>query len=209
MSPLLVGVPSEGPAPVEGPGLIVENLAGLFTDNKNKDNDVALFKRGAPEKVGISRPYEIYDIGLVSCARDALSEAKFAGWKYFIFDGGELLGQAEISFRPHGNKKSFASVSPADGWARAVLRELLFLESTDEVRKRDFFLRFLRIVSLSIFAIWLRPKNPGFQEQLVFVEPTNEALRNRPPRVLDGIVFSARVRAIAQERLATGDNVVG
>jgi hypothetical protein len=205
MSPLLVGIP----APAEGAGLIVENLAGLFVNNKNKARDVALFKRGIPEEVGISQAYEIYDVGLVSCARNALSGAKLAGWKYFIFDGKELLGQAEMTFRPQGNKTSFASISPADGWARSALKELLFLESTDEVRRRDFFLRFLRIVSLSIFAIWLRPKDPGFQEQLVLVEPTNEALRNRPPRVLDGSVFNTRVRVIAQERLATGDNVVG
>jgi hypothetical protein len=108
------------------------------------------------DNIFLSAPHGTYFIGLEDVAGGhLLDKVQQTGWRYILLEGTRAFASAEVDKESDTEELSFSNFSTGDQIANTI-SALEMAENFPETLSGDYEVRFLRIPSLYIIAIWLK-----------------------------------------------------
>lgn len=163
--------------------------------------ELAVMGGATARTTSLTAPHRSFVLELKDVARSrGLSAARPTGWRFLIRDGDNFVGIGESADALDGGASRFSKLDPA---SRAETIALALRRAESQVGDRDDFeLRYLRIPSLFINAIWLHGLNRDF------LLPT-EGQSSEGDEPVDASGFLRALAPRARERLAVDDGELG
>ncbi len=113
------------------------------------------------EDLTISEPHRWYSVGLTDLASGhLLSAATSRSWRYILMHGTNSVGVATVfdADAKTGNAQRFGALYDT-GLGKETLKALQAAEKLPQIRKQDYELRFLDVMPVYFFAVWLHGKS--------------------------------------------------
>jgi len=134
-----------------------------------------------------------------------LERSEFYSWRYVFFDVDNPLGVAEISQDKSGHYRLFRVGSRAEAFATLEAVRQLDVIVGDEV----YELRFVRVISLAISAVWAHGQQ-GFSCDKFVIVPSDSAgsLSNPAVGYWEGNDFVELISSMAIDKVAFGRDVL-
>jgi len=126
------------------------------------------------EELELAAPHRVYVLPFDAVRDKQLSRAVFAGWRFLIVAGDNVIASAEVL-----DDAEHSVVVNAGPFAAATAAAIGRLENLPEVQAGDVELRILKINALYLVAVWL----VGDEQMIIPLEPA-------PPFVQAGRAYN-------------------
>lgn len=188
--------------PIPPPGtreLLEDVLRRSHATGRFKVSEVA----GRPSTVSPAAPHPVYSIsGDRVLPGGALGAAKFSGWQAFAVQEDKTL--AAIEFTGKGSDpREFSSLTRGPR-VEGTVAALAAAEAAPQVKDKDYEVRFLRIPSIYVVALWL---HGATDDLFVPVDPVPRELTAN--RIYSEAEFFAAASAILARRSRFDDRPKG
>lgn len=140
-------------APSEGEEMVSRKVGLLI---RHPTGGASILGEVGTDNILISAPHATYFCGLQDVADGYLLEkAEQTGWRYLLFEGETVFAAAEVDQATDTKELSFSNFSTGTQVTNTI-SALRMAEKLPEVSSRDYEVRFLRVPSLHVAAIWLK-----------------------------------------------------
>jgi hypothetical protein len=131
------------------------------------------------EELSAVDPHQSYYVALKDIVSGHLLDAARAtAWRYLIIKGNSAVAEAELNADEKAGKLlNFIGLYQSP-FAQATLAALRIAENLPQVKKQDYELRYLKIPSLYLAAIWLHGQADDI---LIALEPAPAGLKANQP----------------------------
>ncbi|HYH10454.1 MAG TPA: hypothetical protein VEK11_25645 [Thermoanaerobaculia bacterium] len=135
-------------APAAAIALISEHLA---LPPRSARRGVATETAGGP---AIGGQHQIYTIpGEAILRGELLAAAQSVGWRYLVMEDGDVIVAAELS--GHTDRDLAFAQTSTGAFVHGMSNAIALAERLDDVQRRDYELRLLRIPAAYFVAVWL------------------------------------------------------
>jgi hypothetical protein len=133
---------------------MVSQKVGLLT--RHQARGASILGVVNPDHISISVPHAAYSCALQDVADGYLLEkAEQTAWRYLLFEGETVFAAAEVDQSTETKELSFSNFSTGTHVTNTI-SALRMAERLPQASSGDYEVRFLRIPSLYVAAIWLK-----------------------------------------------------
>lgn len=161
--------------PAGGRELVAQNVAEILESQSTSAGGLLKDLRAA--ELAIADPHRCYFVSLEDLIAGRLLEAaEPVSWRYLLIQRNSALAEAELT-EVSKRKLEFNGLHQSP-FSNATLIVLRIAEKLPEVQKRDYELRYLKIPSVYLAAVWLHRKDDNLLMPLI--QPPGGLQENRP-----------------------------
>jgi len=187
-----------GKAPEKALQAVAEAVQNL---KSSPDTEVMMAMGGsakAAEKAEVAPPLQVYVLDLKDVGKKSLKNAQAVGWRYIVMHEDQPVAAAEVD-AGGGSKVQFSHFNTGP-FVEETARAIIQAEGLDEVAKKDYEARILRIPALYVMALWLHSDKDDI---IIPMPPTNDSLDAK--KAYSAKEFFASLAPAAKERQAFDD----